>query len=304
MDSTVTSAGQAPAPAGTPAERRRAGPLIAFFCGPLGHIAIGQWGRAAAWYAAEVALVAGAFLGAFCIAPRVFWGALFALVVLRVLVVLDVVRLGRVHPLPRARLVLIVGLGVGIFYDILGLHVRAHFVEAFQIPSASMYPSIHVGDRIFVKKTVNAFQRGDVVVFRYPVDRTTEYIKRVVAVGGDVVAYRDGELSINGQPVARRPLDEACQLESGPCQMWEESMGDRRWRVAIEDQNRQNTFNVPPTTVPVGKYFLLGDNRDNSSDSRHWGTVDAALMEGMAEFVYFARADGKIDWDRINQPVR
>ncbi len=292
------------ATSGAHGERRLAGPLVALFCGPLGQIAVGQWRRACGFYAAEIAAAAVAFVAAWRPSPRVFWLALVALIVIRVLTVVDALRVPRVHPLPRARLVVLVGLGVVIFYEILGVRVRANFVEAFSIPTGAMYPTIEMGDHVYTKKATRPFQRGEVVVFRYPLDPSVDYIKRIVAVGGDVVALHDGQLVINGQPIERRRLDEPCEKESGSdrCSLWEESLDGRRWRVASDDQFPAR--DLPRVVVPAGTYFVLGDNRDASSDSRVWGTVAAELIKGPATFIYWSMGPRGVRWERINQPVR
>ncbi len=201
-------------------------------------------------------------------------------------------------------MVLIVGIGVAIFYDILAVRVRTSFIEAFQIPSGSMYPALDVGDHMFVKKTGRSFQRGDVVVFGWPPNPEVEYVKRIVAVGGDVVSLHNDQLSINGHPVERRPVDEACSGKTmqGKCTLWQESIDGRQWHIALEDG--MSTRDLEPYTVPEGQFFVLGDNRDNSSDSRVWGPVAAELIKGKAQFIWWSSDNGTIHWNRINQPVR
>jgi signal peptidase I len=288
-------------PAGS--ERRVAAPVVAVLCGPLAHIAIGQWRRACAWYAAEIAAAAAGFFAAWRESPRPFWLALVALVLIRVAVVADVCRLPRIHPLPRLRLVVLVGVGVTIFYELLGVRVRTNFVEAFNIPSGSMYPTLETGDHLYVKKEKRPYQRGDVVVFGYPLDPSVDYVKRIVGVGGDVVGSRGGQLVVNGQPVERRQLDERCEDDVGitGCSLWEESFGGRRWHVASDE------FPAPdfgPVVVPAGSYFVIGDNRDASSDSRVWGPVSAELVKGSVTFIWWSRGERGVRWDRINSPVR
>jgi signal peptidase I len=286
-------------------ERQGAGPLVvALLFGPLSHIMVGQWRRACGWYAAEMATAAAAFVAAWLESPRAFWLALVMLLLLRVCVLVDVRRVPVQLPVPRPRLLVIVGLGVAIFYDILGMHVRTNFVEAFSVPSASMYPTIDAGDHIYVKKTDGPFKRGDVVVFRHPT-YLVDYVKRIVAVGGDVVAGSDdGTLSVNGHPIERRRLDEPCDdgPTQGPCALWQESLGDRSWPVALAFMRPSLAFG--PVTVPAGHYFLLGDNRDNSSDSRAFGPIAAEMIKGRASFVWWSRGPRGVRWGRINQPVR
>ncbi len=289
--------------ASVPSQRRVAGPVIALFFGPLGHIAIGHWRRACGWYGAEVGLTALMFAGAFLGAPRLLWLAIVATLLIRIVMIADVRRLARLSPLPSRGIVLIVAIGVAIFYDILGIRARTHFVEAFSIPSASMYPTLEVGDHLFVKKTSHDFRRGDVVVFAFPQDHTIDYVKRIVGVGGDVISVRGGQLTINGSPVERRRLEDPCASMQGSCTLWEESLDGRRWRVALED--RAWSHDLDATTVPEGQYFVLGDNRDNSSDSRIWGPVAKDLVEGRASFIYLSWDDAhRIRWDRIDQTVR
>jgi signal peptidase I len=303
MESTASSGEAAPPLVSTGSERRIAGPVLGFLFGGLGYVAIGRWQRAAAWYAIEVALGASFIVGAFFPAPKLLWLAFSLFELTRIVIAIDVGRLKRTHPLPRVRLVAVIGISVVLFWGILQLRVRANLVEAFKIPSASMYPTLEVGDQLFVKKTARSFQRGDVVVFKYPVDPTVEYVKRIVGVGGDTVAIRDGQLVINEHLVERRRLDEPCRQESlqESCVLWEETLDGRTWRVALSDGL---TRDFPRVIVPAGHYFVIGDNRDASSDSRFWGTVAAELMKGTASFVWWSWGQTGARMERINQPVR
>jgi signal peptidase I len=308
-DGAETAASPAAAPV-VRSERRVAGPLVALLWGPLGHIAIGHWRRACAWYAAEVATAFACGLGATVGSGKVLWGAVIVFAILRLSIVADVWRLDRLHPLPRPRLVVVIGLGIGIFYEILGFRVRSSFVEAFNVPSGSMSPTIEPGDHIFVRKRGGPFQRGEIAVFRYPLDPSVDYVKRIVGVGGDVLAGKAGQLIVNGQPIARRRLDEPCGGDERPapggsprkCALWEESLDGRSWRVALDDEMRASDF--APVVVPPGSYFVVGDNRDASSDSRVWGPVAADLVKGSASFIYWSSSDRGVRWERINQPVR
>lgn len=171
------------------------------------------------------------------------------------------------------------------FFPVLAivLVLRSFLVEPFQIPSGSMRPTLYEGDFILVNKfaygirlpvldakviEVGQPQRGDVMVFRYPSDPSINYIKRVVGVPGDVVRYtRDKRLYINGELVAEQLIgDEAGSL--GTARLYQERLG------AVEHQIRKEIgSNRQPDsqwTVPEGHYFMLGDNRDNSRDSRFW----------------------------------
>lgn len=158
---------------------------------------------------------------------------------------------------------------------ILALFIRTFVFQAFKIPTGSMEPNLMVGDHIVVNKFVYApggsvfgllptrpVERGDVVVFRAPQEPDTDFIKRIVAVGGDTVEMHDGLLYVNGEAV-----DE-------PYASYNSRYGSAR------DFERRE--------IPEGHYFALGDNRDNSRDSRYWGTVPHDLVKGQAVVVYWS----------------
>jgi signal peptidase I len=149
---------------------------------------------------------------------------------------------------------------------ILALFIRTFVVQAFKIPSPSMVPTLLVGDHILVNKFLFGFrvpfadgkimairepERGDVIVFRYPRDRKLDFIKRCVAVGGETVEVREKQVFINGEAV---DFEQAVFLDEGSLLTGRDTFG--------------------PVTVPEGKVFVMGDNRDNSNDSRFWGYVD------------------------------
>jgi len=199
--------------------------------------------------------------------------------------------------------------------------LRSFLVEPFQIPSSSMRPGLVVGDFILVNKftygvrvpvlnnvfiPVGKVERGDVVVFNYPVNPKVNYIKRVIGLAGDVVEYRNKRLSINGKAVPDTQDGTYDYLEQGMATIhndqFKETMDGKSYRV----------LNIPDTPVvalgqvsdfpsrdqcqyddsgfvckvPAGHYFMLGDNRDNSLDGRYWGFVDDKLMVGKAFLVW------------------
>jgi signal peptidase I len=177
--------------------------------------------------------------------------------------------------------------------------VRGVAIEAFKIPSASMLPTLQIGDYLLVNKvryglrlpgfrralvTYGAPQPGDVIVFRDPRDPAADYVKRVVAVAGEVVEIRDKEVLVNGEP---REIPSAYFTE--------------QWYVH-EDGPRDN---FGPTRVPPGHVFVLGDNRDQSVDSRYWGFVDRDDVEGKALLVYWSADgdDGWVRWERLGKLV-
>jgi signal peptidase I len=211
----------------------------------------------------------------------------------------------------------------GLFPVILAVFVlRSFLYEPFKIPSGSMIPTLHVGDLILVNKfhygvrlpvfntklvENNEPERGDVMVFRYPPQPSLDYIKRVIGVPGDEVAYLNKQLTVNGQPVPRTALP--AFFDSGSMrysQQFTETLGDRRYNTlndedrpafipgATEFPDRDNCrYSVEGVVckVPPGHYFMMGDNRDNSLDSRYWGFVPEANIVGKAFFIWMNFGD-------------
>ena len=206
----------------------------------------------------------------------------------------------------------------GLFPVILAVFVlRSFLFEPFKIPSGSMIPTLLVGDLILVNKFTYGIRlpvlnikltdgqaptRGDVMVFRYPPKPSLDYIKRVVGVPGDEVAYLDKKLTINGRLVSKSSLpdffDEDAMLYY---KQFDELLGDRRHRILNDDnrpafipgvenfpfkQNCRYSVEGVVCKVPEGHYFMMGDNRDNSLDSRYWGFVPDKNIVGRAFFIW------------------
>ncbi|WP_025732971.1 signal peptidase I [Carnimonas nigrificans] len=184
------------------------------------------------------------------------------------------------------------------------LVVRSFIVEPFQIPSGSMEPTLDVGDFITVNKFSYGLRlpvldtkiiptgepkRGDVVVFRYPVNPEQDFIKRVIGLPGDHIRYQDEQLYINGEKVDKTLVSDDVEASPGQVQYQEtlpSNGGEVRHQV-------YNTTDVPfdprrnfEGEVPEGHYFVMGDNRDNSADSRFWGFVPEGNLVGRASFVW------------------
>jgi signal peptidase I len=196
--------------------------------------------------------------------------------------------------------------GLAISLVVAGLAValatRVFVCEAFQIPGGSTIPTLLVGDHIFVQKWRTTPARGDVIVFRYPFDTSTDYINRVVALPGETIAIRDGNLIINGRPVAAHDVEGPCPSRLPRCRLTEESTADRSY-VVLHDRAIRD---FGPVTVPRSSYFVLGDNREDSYDSRVWGTVPADDIKGVATVVWYSRDPdaNAVRWDRSGTPIR
>ncbi len=170
---------------------------------------------------------------------------------------------------------------------LLALLIRTFVVQAFKIPSGSMIPTLLVGDHILVNKFVYRFwdpRRGDVIVFKYPVDESRDFIKRIIAVGGEDLVIKDQKIYINC-----RPAEPTCQPIADPWGRWEDRYGG-----AVSETT---SVHVPP-----GSYFVMGDNRNNSQDSRYWGFVRRDKIKGRAFMIYWSWDSERDDrglWDRL-----
>lgn len=180
---------------------------------------------------------------------------------------------------------------------ILALFIRTFAVQAFKIPSGSMLPTLQIGDHILVVKSIYGLRmpftnkvmipvrtpkRGEVIVFVYPVDPTKDFIKRVVAVAGDTVEIKKKKLYVNGKPEV-----------DGHARYSDPELYPMMYKPRDE---------FGPVTVPEGKLFVMGDNRDQSHDSRFWGFVDIRAVRGKAVMIYWSRGSGEvlgIRWNRI-----
>jgi signal peptidase I len=184
--------------------------------------------------------------------------------------------------------------------------VKKWLVEAYQIPSSAMMPTLLVGDHIMVAKT-KRIAPGDVVVFRYPLDRDLSYIKRAVAVGGQTIEIRGRVVLVDGVVLRQLPVVGDCpssgepELDNPGCEVVQESAGARSYSIMGDSSGTKEFL---PTVVPPGHVFVLGDNRDNSSDSRVWGPLALDLVEGRPAFIWWSRDPrGTIHWDRIGRRI-
>jgi signal peptidase I len=196
--------------------------------------------------------------------------------------------------------------------------LRSFIVEPFKIPSGSMIPTLVIGDFILVNKftygirlpiinkkvvALNDPARGDVMVFRYPDDPSLDYIKRVIGLPGDKIAYQNKRLFINGTEVPRKQLPDYLHRERiSYSRQYLEKVGEAEHAILIDDDAPAALPFIRPfpfrdncnyndegvtCTVPPGHYFMMGDNRDNSADSRVWGFVPEQNIVGRAFFIWF-----------------
>jgi signal peptidase I len=204
------------------------------------------------------------------------------------------------------------------------LVVRSFIVEPFRIPSGSMMPTLLIGDFILVNKfaygvrlpVINSRildtgspQRGDVAVFRYPENPKIDFIKRIVGVAGDRIAYRNKVLYVNGEQAAQQYLDSYVGTGSGSVMT-----GSRRLHEDLDGVEHgilvmpeRNTFGGDfETVVPAGHYFAMGDNRDNSRDSRFWGFLPEENLVGKAFLIWMNwdwQQDGIVGWGRLGNGI-
>ena len=201
------------------------------------------------------------------------------------------------------------------------LLIRSFLAEPFRIPSSSMMPTLLIGDFILVNKfsyglklpvldykflPVGEPARGDVVVFRYPPDRSQDYIKRVVGLPGDEISYRGKRLFVNGEEVVAEPVGRYIGSGQGRdhtgAELRRERLGEVEHEILHKPQLFMGGVGEGVWQVPEGQYFVVGDNRDNSLDSRFWGFVPEQNLVGRA-FLIWMNWDGGIDVGRLGTVI-
>lgn len=187
----------------------------------------------------------------------------------------------------------LVSFPIGIFIGV--LFIRSFLYEPFRLPSTSMYPTIPRNSHVIVSKygygyyesfgisilktpATKTINRGDLVVFKYPKDPSIDYIKRIIGLPGDKIVYKNKNLYINGEKSSLKKLSENQTYE-----LFEESVISSTYKIAHSPKRKSINEEY---TVPDGHYFVMGDNRDNSNDSRFWGYVPKSNIVGKVVYIF------------------
>ncbi|HEX5753180.1 MAG TPA: signal peptidase I [Archangium sp.] len=290
-----------------------------------GHVLLGRWWRGAVWL--------GVLLGMQALLPLLGFPGFVLMLGVFVGAAVDAARLP-----PRARGVPKVGwvlLGLVCFWTVsgvVGLTTRRMLAEPFRVPSASMQPTLYIGDQFYTDKTVGSplrwrtVERGDVIVFEAPPQPEQQFVMRAVALAGDAVRVRSGRLHLGGRPVEWKPLGGCEGLGLAPegmdesCRRYEETLGERPHEMLLNEDPGSWSFNFPSErvrcprgmeeredgcVVPAGHVFVLGDNRDNALDSRVWGPLPLENVTAVARFIHFSwMPEGGVRWERLGTRVR
>jgi signal peptidase I len=166
---------------------------------------------------------------------------------------------------------------------------RNHIIQAYNIPAGSMLPTLNIGDHLLVNKRIykkKNIERGDIIVFPLPNKPTTDYIKRVVGLPGETVEIIDKEVFING---LKLPKEHTLNLDS---------------HILLREHSERDNYG--PITIPENSLFVMGDNRDNSHDSRFWGFVPVNTVKGKAFSIYWSwnKDKSEVRWKRIGQKIQ
>jgi signal peptidase I len=281
--------------------------LLSLLVAGAGHIVLGYVNRGFKWFASSIvtgALFVGAVLAG---KPYLAWVVAATLVIIRLAGIVDTLRLRTMQTSlahVKAAMLAIVILVLG---DLAG-EGATRLVRADFLPTESMYPTIEAGDHFVTSSVWSNVGRGELIVFDYPLDPSKRYVKRSIAIGGDRVEIRGEQIILNGKPVDRMPSEESCTLHNMNCKIWRETIDGKTYRTVLMDDDRYHVDptarNFGPVVIPYGQVFVLGDNRDNSADSRYWGNVPVELIHVRPKFVYWSSSNSGIRWSRINQTLQ
>ena len=263
--------------------------VLTFFTIGLGHIYSGELKRAAAFYAGQYIVLLACMTGLFLFPSfMVLLMAVFLGFAYFIYCLIDAVRTaGKGKPFYQIkrfnRWYVYLGIVLGtsfVIQPIVSSSIKGNIIQAYKIPAGSLKPTLLTGDQILAKKSKalkNGIQKGDIIIFPYPENPSKEYIKRVIAVGGETIEIIDKKVYINGNQI-----EESYVIHL-----------DGRilpGKTSVRD-------NLRPVTVPDDAFFVMGDNRDNSHDSRFWGFVKKSAVTGKAALIYWS-------WDSENMAIR
>ncbi len=212
------------------------------------------------------------------------------------------------------------------FFPVLMLvwFIRSFVAQPYRVPTGSLEPTILPGDFIVVsqfsygirlpitnKKVIDIGmdepERGDIALFRWPVDPKVVFVKRVIGLPGDHIVYKNKTLYVNGQKMEQKMLRKAFDVEPGgykwAAYLKEENLLGVKHKILVQVQGGENGFH--DVTVPEGQYFMMGDNRDDSNDSRMWGFVPEANLIGKAKAIWMSwdSDDHEVRWKRIGKLI-
>jgi signal peptidase I len=183
---------------------------------------------------------------------------------------------------------------------LLALFIRTFVIQAFKIPSGSMTPTLIVGDHLLVNKFIygiriplidyfiiqyNEPERGDIVVFKWPNDESKDFIKRVIGIEGDTIEIKNDVLYLNGEKIETAYVGKYSDKNIAGAEIYKESLGENEHYMLDQYVRYED---MGPITVPEDSIFVMGDNRDNSQDSRYWGFVSLNKVKGKALIIYWS----------------
>jgi len=300
---STESTNEQPAPEHPSRLRRAIAFLVAFITVGAGHVVLGQTNRGFKWFASVIAAVALFIVAVIIGWPSLAWFFAAAAAAIRLGSIGDTLRLRK----PQggfgkwtATLISLLMLGIGQFAGDAALAL----IRADSQPTDSMYPTIEAGDHLITSRIFGRVGRGDLIIFDYPLDPTKRYLKRIIGVAGDTVEIRGGQVILNGKPIERMSSGQRCALYDFKCTIWRETLAGKTYRISILDDSsyvEKTSREFGPVVIPNSYVFVLGDNRDNSADSRYWGNVPVDLIRTKPKFVYWSSSQSGIRWNRINQ---
>ena len=291
-------------------QRRALAAAASLLLGPgAGHLARGRPRRAALWLALVLASV--------LLVP---WLGLRALLLTLTLHLVAAVDAGLAPPAARG----LPGWGRTLrfwaaFTAVAALAVfglRRFVVDTFRVPGPSMEPTLSIGDVFVLNKLLRRIEVGDAIVYRSPTRADRLFVHRVVATGGDTVQIDGNVVYVNRKPLAKQPVPGPCRYlddqrgpkgditwQEVPCQQYEERVGSRAYRL-VHGERPGQLADVAEVKIPADAYYVLGDNRDSSNDSRAWGPVTIPNVVGRVDAVVWSRGRDGVRWNRIGQAIR